>query len=182
MEVDRGSIRLNTDDELMAVALSIREANDLATALNQGFDLHVRFPSADMWIASNTEALLRIMFSDELETLKETLKRASSPGLPPLVQAWLLVGQFWAVHEKNRRLDAPIRPSSMLTPGHFLYLAFEDQSERPYWYWIANASKTMNVTTNVRDNRPSSGGSGDEEAHDPVRLPGLSHRRIFGEW
>ena len=66
-----------TDDELAAVAFKIREAGDLATAINEGFGLQRELPSEDLTIAQNAAALVHLMFPDELDALEEALSQAT---------------------------------------------------------------------------------------------------------
>lgn len=96
-----------TDDVLESVAFKIRAAGDYSTAINESFGLRLPVPQDDLEIAEQCEALLRIMFSDELKMLEEALKRAANdPELPPLVRAWLIFNQFWSRQEENRRIES----------------------------------------------------------------------------
>lgn len=136
-----GPVPFTSDDELMSVAVKIREANDRSTAINEGFELHREVPSDDLWIASNTEALLQILFSDELHALKEALRRASDDSdLPPLVQAWLIFAQFWATHEENRRIESSYQTLVDSFSGHLLYLVYESGPNPPYWTWFCQCN------------------------------------------
>jgi hypothetical protein len=134
-------IPFTTDDELQAVALKIREANDRSTAINEGFGLQREVPSDDLSVASNIEALQEIMFSDELDTLEQALRRASDePDLPPLVQAWLSFAQFWPRHEENRRTDGRHQALVESFSGHLLHLVYEFGCRPPAWSWFCECN------------------------------------------
>lgn len=140
---------LTTDEDLLSVALRIREADDFPTAINEGFHLGREVDSNDLMIAQNHKALLQIMFPDELDQLSTVFRRASDePELSPLVRAYLVFAQFWPSHERNRRKDNAYKALVDSYSGHLLYLVDEDCLDPPAWSWfcVCNQDETPDYT------------------------------------
>lgn len=129
-----------TDEELAAAAFTIREAGDVLAAITEGLHLRRELPSSDASLAENGEALLQIMFDDELEELQAALRRASDDAaLPPLVKSWLRFGEFWPQHERSRRQDAAREALVVANSGHMAGVEFDGNGPdgRDWYFYCA---------------------------------------------